>query len=74
MTAPAAVQELVGRYAAHEETYRSPQYNEIDRIVFLRICEDRGIEPSGTLQVLPSAPDIYRRLGELFQRKRPPSP
>ena len=40
----------------------------IDRIVFLRICEDRGIEPYGTLQSLPNAPNIYRRLGELFQR------
>jgi hypothetical protein len=40
----------------------------IDRIVFLRICEDRGIEPYGTLQSLPNAPNIYRRLAELFQR------
>ena len=40
----------------------------IDRIVFLRICEDRGIEPYGRLQALPTAPNIYRRLGELFQR------
>ena len=40
----------------------------IDRIVFLRICEDRGIEPYGTLQSLQNAPNIYRRLGELFQR------
>ncbi len=40
----------------------------IDRIVFLRICEDRGIEPYGTLQSLQNAPRVYRRLGELFQR------
>ena len=40
----------------------------IDRIVFLRICEDRGVEPYGTLQSLFNAPNIYRRLGELFQR------
>ena len=40
----------------------------IDRIVFLRICEDRGVEPYGTLQSLLNAPNIYRRLGELFQR------
>ena len=40
----------------------------IDRIVFLRICEDRGIEPYGTLQSLQNAPNIYRRLGELFRR------
>ena len=40
----------------------------IDRIVFLRICEDRGIEPYGTLQSLTNGPSIYRRLGELFHR------
>ena len=40
----------------------------IDRTVFLRICEDRGIEPYGTLQALVNGPNIYRRLGELFQR------
>jgi predicted type IV restriction endonuclease len=40
----------------------------IDRIVFLRICEDRGIEPYGTLQSLENAPNIYRRLRELFER------
>ena len=40
----------------------------IDRIIFLRICEDRGIEPYGTLESLQNAPDVYRRLGELFQR------
>jgi len=40
----------------------------IDRIVFLRICEDRGIEPYGRLQALANAPNIYRRLAELFQR------
>ena len=40
----------------------------IDRTVFLRICEDRGIEPYGTLQALVNGPNVYRRLGELFQR------
>ncbi|MBN2580530.1 MAG: Eco57I restriction-modification methylase domain-containing protein [Pirellulales bacterium] len=40
----------------------------IDRIIFLRICEDRGIESYGTLESLQSAPKIYRRLAELFQR------
>jgi len=40
----------------------------IDRIVFLRICEDRGIEPYGTLQSLQNGPNAYRRPGELFQR------
>ena len=40
----------------------------VDRIVFLRICEDRGIEPYGTLESLRNAANIYRRLVELFQR------
>jgi type I restriction-modification system DNA methylase subunit/predicted type IV restriction endonuclease len=40
----------------------------IDRTVFLRICEDRGIEPYGTLQAVANGPNLYRRLGELFQR------
>jgi len=39
----------------------------IDRIIFLRICEDRGMETYGRLQVLPNAPNIYPRLCELFQ-------
>jgi type I restriction-modification system DNA methylase subunit/predicted type IV restriction endonuclease len=40
----------------------------IDRIIFLRICEDRGIEPYGALESLPNGPNIYRRLAERFQR------
>jgi predicted type IV restriction endonuclease len=40
----------------------------VDRIVFLRICEDRAIEPYGTLQGVVNGPGVYRRLGELFQR------
>lgn len=40
----------------------------IDRIVFLRICEDRGIEQYGTLQSLVNGPRIYERLFERFRR------
>ncbi len=40
----------------------------IDRIIFLRICEDRGIEPYGGLQGLLGGPNVYARLGELFRR------
>ena len=39
----------------------------IDRIIFLRICEDRGMETYGRLQVLPNGPSIYPRLCELFR-------
>ena len=40
----------------------------IDRIVFLRICEDRGVEPYGVLQKLLNGSAVYARLGEVFQR------
>ncbi|HAI10161.1 MAG TPA: restriction endonuclease subunit M [Phycisphaerales bacterium] len=40
----------------------------IDRIVFLRICEDRGIEQYGTLQELTNGDKIYERLFERFRR------
>ncbi len=40
----------------------------IDRIVFLRICEDRGIEKYGWLQSLLEGPRVYPRLVELFLR------
>ncbi len=38
----------------------------IDRILFLRICEDRGIEPYGTLQKLLDGDRVYPRLLDLF--------
>jgi type I restriction-modification system DNA methylase subunit len=40
----------------------------IDRILFLRICEDRGIERSEQLSGLISGPRIYPRLFELFEK------
>jgi predicted type IV restriction endonuclease len=40
----------------------------IDRILFLRMCEDRGIEPCGQLQALISGNRIYPRLCEIFQK------
>jgi hypothetical protein len=39
----------------------------IDRIIFLRMCEDRGIEPYGRLQPLLNGPNVYARLGQLFR-------
>ncbi len=38
----------------------------IDRIVFLRMCEDRGIEPYGQIQSLFNGTNTYRRLKEIF--------
>ncbi len=40
----------------------------IDRIVFLRICEDRGIEDYGRLQALLNGENTYTRLRELYDR------
>ncbi|MFO0801796.1 MAG: type I restriction endonuclease [Gemmataceae bacterium] len=40
----------------------------IDRIIFLRMCEDRGIEPYGQLQGFLKRPDIYESLVRLFNR------
>jgi hypothetical protein len=39
----------------------------IDRAIFLRICEDRGIEDYGTLQNLIGKSGVYRRLMERFE-------
>ena len=40
----------------------------LDRIVFLRIAEDRGVEPLGQLQALVAGPRVYPRLREIFER------
>jgi len=40
----------------------------IDRIIFLRMCEDRGIEEYGRLMALQNGDNVYERLFELFQR------
>ncbi len=40
----------------------------IDRIIFLRICEDRGIELYGKLIALQNGTQIYKRLFQLFRQ------
>ncbi len=40
----------------------------IDRIIFLRICEDRGIEPYGRLMELKNGNDVYKQLFQLFHK------
>jgi len=40
----------------------------IDRIIFLRIAEDRGIETYGQLQTLKKSGGIYENLTQLFRR------
>jgi hypothetical protein len=39
----------------------------LDRIVFLRICEDRGIEDEEQLKEIADGGDIYRNLCEIFK-------
>ena len=39
----------------------------IDRIIFLRICEDRGIEEYGRLMALRNGENVYGRLCETFR-------
>ncbi len=40
----------------------------IDRIVFLRICEDRGMENYGRLMALQNGENVYKRLFQLFNK------
>jgi hypothetical protein len=40
----------------------------IDRIIFLRICEARGIEDYGALMALLNGPHVYLRMFELFKK------
>lgn len=40
----------------------------IDRLIFLRICEDRGVEPYGQLQALLNGQHIYSRLCFLYEQ------
>jgi hypothetical protein len=39
----------------------------IDRIIFLRICEDRGMEHEGRLAATTNGANVYKRLCELFR-------
>ncbi len=43
----------------------------IDRIIFLRICEDRGIEHYGRLLALTNGSHIYDRLTDLYRQADP---
>ncbi len=40
----------------------------IDRVIFLRICEDRSIEKYGRLMALQNGDRVYARLCEMFHR------
>ncbi|MEK7730278.1 MAG: N-6 DNA methylase, partial [Planctomycetota bacterium] len=40
----------------------------IDRIIFLRMCEDRGVETYAQLRLLLNGPRVYPRLLEIFYK------
>ena len=40
----------------------------IDRIIFLRICEDRGVERDEQLKEIAAGKDVYAGLGMLFKK------
>ncbi len=64
---------LAGNIALRNPALSQPEVNfavqrTIDRIVFLRICEDRGTENYAQLLGLVAAPYVYRRLLGLFRQ------
>jgi hypothetical protein len=64
--------DLLAREIAKHNTLTVEQLNfavqrTIDRVLFLRICEDRGIEPANTLKSLASGDQVYARLGKIFR-------
>ena len=66
-------QDLARNLALRNRTLDQSELNTavqltIDRIVFLRICEDRGIEPYGQLLRLTNITGVYRSLFEHFER------
>jgi hypothetical protein len=55
----------------HDLTERNLNFavqQTIDRIVFLRIAEDRGLEPYGSLGDTLETSDVYQQLVDLFRR------
>ncbi len=65
--------EALARNIALRNTLSVRELNDsvqriIDRIIFLRIAEDRGIEDYGALRSLCNGSNIYERLQELFYR------
>ena len=65
--------DLANDIAARNPTISNEGLNQavqstIDRIVFLRICEDRALEREGDLLDTTHQPDIYAQLMVVFQR------
>lgn len=53
---------LRNHYLGQREAPNFAVQQTIDRIIFLRICEDRGIEPYGSLLGLVNGTEVYQRL------------
>ena len=51
----------------NERELNSAAQRTLDRIVFLRVCEDRGVEEYGRLQKAAAQPDVYKAMMELFR-------
>src|SRR5665647_2887843 len=62
---PSAAGVIVKRVLSQRELNYAVQVT-IDRIIFLRICEDRGIELYGRLRSLVNGKNIYARLLEMY--------
>jgi len=65
--------DWLARNMALRNTLSQPELNfavqrTIDRLIFLRICEDRGIETYGALMALLNGEGVYKRLREIFHR------
>ena len=63
--------DLARNFALRNKSLTVPELNEavqqtIDRLIFLRIAEDRGIEVYGGLKDQASGTGVYARLMELF--------
>jgi type I restriction-modification system DNA methylase subunit len=54
------------KYSVREINYAVQK--TVDRIIFLRICEDRGIEPYEQLHEIAQKENIYKNLLKLFEK------
>ncbi len=63
----ALARNLANRTSFNVDEINAVVQRTIDRILFLRICEDRGIEVYGALQKLTEGDHVYPRLCEIFR-------
>lgn len=63
-----AVSIAINNRKLNDEEINFAVQQTIDRLIFLRFCEDRGVEPYGQLQKAVSKGDSYKNLFDLFQQ------